>query len=149
MVTDTLHNPDRCARAWQLLRRAHRKVEHDLTEALASGCGLSLSEFDALLTLYLGDSSAWRMQDILGSVALSQPALSRLIDRLESRSLVVRTTGQGDGRVTLVCLTDAGREITARAIAIQTATIEQALTGVLSQSQQGSLLELLGRVAGD
>jgi len=147
MATSDGHNHDQCARAWHALRLAHRRVELELERALAAGCGLSLHEFDALLMLYLADSGGCRMQDLIGPVPLSQPALSRLISRLEERDLVERTIGSDDGRVILVSLTEIGRKQTSRAIAIHASTIQAELTGHMTAQEQNVLLAILTQVA--
>ena len=52
-----------------------------------------------------------RLGELQQGVLLSQPALSRLVDRLEARGLVARSSDQTDGRAVRVTLTPAGREL--------------------------------------
>lgn len=141
------HSPEHCARAWHVLRLAHRLVEQQLEQALSAECRLSLHEFDALLVLHLASGNGCRMQDLVGPVPLSQPALSRLIARLVERGLVERTQEGADGRVTVVRLTTSGEQLTSDAISIHAQTIHNTLTGQLDARQQAALLDILGQVA--
>jgi DNA-binding MarR family transcriptional regulator len=110
------HDVAACARAWQTLRLAHDRVANRLGTALAAECGLAINEFDVLLYLHLHDQEAVRLGALLEAVPLSQPALSRLVGRLEERGLVARAGAADDRRATVVGLTDPGRALIARAI---------------------------------
>jgi DNA-binding MarR family transcriptional regulator len=137
------HDPVSCARAWQTLRLAHNRVAHRLAAELTSECGLSLSEFDALVYLRLHENEAVRINALLEPVALSQPALSRLVTRLEQRELVTRSGAEDDRRGIALSLTSAGSAVADRAIAVQTQAVHETLTGKLSESDQATLLNVL------
>jgi DNA-binding MarR family transcriptional regulator len=51
------------------------------------------------------------MSELNRHVLLSQPALSRLVDRLADRGLVRREADPADGRGVRLSLTDAGRAL--------------------------------------
>lgn len=70
---------------------------------------VSLKEYDVLYSLSKSDEPV-RLSDLHRRVLLSQPALSRLVDRLVARGLVERCDDPGDGRAVRVTLTDAGRQ---------------------------------------
>jgi len=70
---------------------------------------VSLKEYDVLYTLSKSDDPV-RQADLHRRVLLSQPALSRLVDRLVARGFVERCDDPGDGRAVQVTLTDAGRQ---------------------------------------
>ena len=72
--------------------------------------GLSMREYDVLYTLAKCEAPA-RLGELQQGVLLSQPALSRLVDRLEARGLVARSSDQTDGRAVRVTLTPAGKEL--------------------------------------
>lgn len=146
-TTDAPHDPHACARAWHILRSAHKAVEERLAAALAAECDLAIHEFDALLHLRLNQEADVRMQDLLEPVPLSQPALSRLVARLVERDLVSRTPAPDDGRVILLRLTDPGAALIDKAIAAHAATIHDTLTGRLSPAEQMLVLDALDRIA--
>ena len=145
-ATISEHDPTACARAWQTLRMAHDRVAERLTAELATSCQLVLSEFDALLYLRTHPEESVRIGALRDAVALSQPAVSRLVARLESRDLVARADDAEDGRSTRIELTAAGRSLIDRAMEIHARTVHDALTGKLSPAEQAALLDVLSRV---
>ena len=108
MGAPELHDSEACTLAWQTLRLAHDRVAGRLGAALGGECGLAINEFDVLIYLRAHAAEEVRAGALLDAVALSQPALSRLVARLEARGLVARSPAAADGRATVVCLTDAG-----------------------------------------
>jgi DNA-binding MarR family transcriptional regulator len=50
-----------------------------------------------------------RITELAELEGLAQPTMTLLVQRLEQRGWVARNRHPGDGRVVLVCLTDAGR----------------------------------------
>ena len=79
-----------CALAWQTLRMAHDRVAQRLGSELSGACGLAINEFDVLLFLRSHAHEQVRIGALLEAVPLSQPALSRLVARLEARCLLAR-----------------------------------------------------------
>jgi DNA-binding MarR family transcriptional regulator len=69
---------------------------------------VSMKEYDVLYALTKADGPV-RLTDLHRRVLLSQPALSRMVDRLVERGLVERCEDAGDRRVVRLALTDAGR----------------------------------------
>jgi DNA-binding MarR family transcriptional regulator len=67
-----------------------------------------MREYDVLYTLSKYREPV-RLCDLNRHVLLSQPALSRLVDRLAGRGLVERRPDPADGRSVLLSLTEAGR----------------------------------------
>ncbi len=80
-----------CTRAWQMLRTAHDRVVQRLGAALYRECALAINEFDVLLYLRSHARDEVRISALLDAVSLSQPALSRLVARLEERGLLARS----------------------------------------------------------
>lgn len=142
------HDPTACARAWQTLRLAHDRVAERLSADLAASCTLALNEFDALLFLRMRPEPSVRIGALSDAVSLSQPALSRLVARLEARGLLIRTDAEDDGRSSLVGLTSGGIALIDRAIDIHSRAVHIALTGKLSNAEQASLLAALSRIGG-
>ena len=86
------------------------------------------------------------MNDLTEAVLLSQPALSRLVARLVERDLLVRSSAADDGRAIIVCLTDQGRDVAARAVQVHTAAVHDILTSRLTDREQDTLLHTLTRI---
>lgn len=70
---------------------------------------LSMREYDVLYTLAKHDGPL-RLCELRDGVLLSQPALSRLVDRLVTRGLVTRTPNEQDRRAVEIALTPEGKE---------------------------------------
>lgn len=55
-----------------------------------------------------------RVTDLAAVEGLTQPAITRLVDRLQERGWVVRQSDRSDGRVVLVALTSDGEQVLQR-----------------------------------
>jgi DNA-binding MarR family transcriptional regulator len=94
--------------AWEALLSAHavlmkRFAADDIFQ------DISMREYDVLYTLSKCREPV-RISDLHRHVLLSQPALSRLLDRLAGRGLIERRPDPLDGRGVRLSLTGAGRE---------------------------------------
>ena len=92
--------------AWEALLSAHAGLMKQFA-AQDIWQDLSMREYDVLYTLSKCPAPQ-RMSELNRHVLLSQPALSRLVDRLADRGLLQRQTDPADGRGVLLALTDAG-----------------------------------------
>lgn len=95
--------------AWEALFTAQSRLLRRFQEQDAFG-EVGMSEYDVLYTLSKADGPV-RMGELGCSVLLSQPGLSRLVDRLVRRGLVERCPDPADGRSVLVQLSEAGRSV--------------------------------------
>jgi DNA-binding MarR family transcriptional regulator len=140
------HDVAACARAWQALRLAHDRVAKRLGTELARECALALNEFNVLLYLRTHANEQVRIGTLLEAVPLSQPALSRLIARLEARGLLVRAEAADDGRAVVLRLTEPGTALVNRAIAVHAQAVYETLSGKLSDAEQAVLVQALSRI---
>ena len=136
-----------CVNAWHLLRAAHARVEQELSSELSTACGLSVSEFDALFYLHLHAAEDPRIGDLQAAVALSQPATSRLVARLEQRSLLCREPVPEDARAATLRLTDSGRTLLEAATVIHTRIVHDVFASRFTDEEQVTFLQILGRIA--
>lgn len=136
-----------CVTAWHLLRAAHARVEQELGGELARACGLSVSEFDALFYLRLHPDRVLRIGDLQAAVDLSQPALSRLVARLQQRGLLCREPVPEDARAATLRLTPAGEEVLETATRVHTRIVHEVFASRFSDEEQATLLRILGRIA--
>ena len=135
-----------CALAWQTLRMAHDRVAQRLGAELSAACGLAINEFDVLLFLRSHEHEQIRIGALLDSVPLSQPALSRLVGRLEARGLLARSEAHDDARAVVVCLTDTGAALIDRALVIHARVVHEALLSKFSETERAALLQTLSRI---
>ena len=93
--------------AWEALLSAHAVLIKEFAAEDIWG-DVSMREYDVLYTLSRC-SEPVRMSELNRHVLLSQPALSRLVDRLTERGLIERCSDPADGRGVRLSLTAAGR----------------------------------------
>jgi DNA-binding MarR family transcriptional regulator len=146
MNDPTRHEISECALAWQTLRMAHDRVAQRLSAELSGACGLAINEFDVLLFLRSHRREQVRIGALLDAVPLSQPALSRLVARLEARGLLARSEAEGDARGVSVCLTETGTALIDRALVIHARVVHEALLGKFSETERAALLQTLGQI---
>jgi DNA-binding MarR family transcriptional regulator len=131
-----------CALAWQTLRMAHDRVAQRLGAELSAACGLAINEFDVLLFLRSHAHQQVRIGTLLEAVPLSQPALSRLVARLEARGLLARREAEDDARAVDVYLTETGTALIDRALAIHARVVHETLLGKFSKTERTALRTL-------
>lgn len=97
--------------AWESLLTAHATILRDFADdPIWREYNLTMREYDVLYTLAKFGAPS-RLGELQHNVLLSQPALSRMVDRLARRGLIARNDDAEDGRAIRVELTDAGREV--------------------------------------
>jgi DNA-binding MarR family transcriptional regulator len=93
--------------AWEALLTAHAEMMRGLAAEDVWG-EVSMREYDVLYTLSKCRGPI-RLGELNRRVLLSQPALSRMVDRLVERGLVRRKADADDGRSVRLTLTAEGR----------------------------------------
>jgi len=89
---------------------AEPSLANDAWEALLTAHAAVMKQFAAEDTWTLSkDPEPLRLSELNRHVLLSQPALSRLVERLAERGLVSRRADPADGRGVRLSLTAAGR----------------------------------------
>lgn len=132
-------------RAWEAVLTAHATVMRRFAEEpIWRDHGVSMREYDVLYTLAKYGGSA-RIGDLREGVLLSQPALSRMIDRLEQRGLTQRVPDPADGRAVLVTLTETGTALQRSVGAAHARSVERELRALTvdEQRQLGALMQKL------
>ncbi|MFF7291493.1 MarR family winged helix-turn-helix transcriptional regulator [Microbacterium sp. NPDC008134] len=93
--------------AWESLFRAQHEVFHDML-ADFEGTDISQAEYDVMLTVTRSPEMTARLRDITANMLISQPSVSRLVDRMVTNGLVTKCADPDDGRGSLITATDAG-----------------------------------------
>lgn len=107
---------------------------------------ISMREYDVLYSLSKGDHPK-RLGELGRIVLLSQPALSRLVDRLITRGLVSRVPDPADARATLISLTSAGRELQHKVGRAHGVAVARSMTQALSNEELELLENLTTKLA--
>jgi DNA-binding MarR family transcriptional regulator len=127
--------------AWESLFRAQVSVLRQLNSEFPSG-DLLFNEYDVLFNLSRQPERRLRLRDLNRHLLLTQPSVSRLVDRLVQRGLVVKESDPGDGRGTIVCLTDEGYEQFKRVAVLHAESIRKRVGGVLDEDELRQLARL-------
>jgi DNA-binding MarR family transcriptional regulator len=101
--------PDEFA-AWQGILVSATRALRALDEGLRAEHGISVGEFDVLITLANAPNRRLRMSELARSVALTPAGLTHLVTRLERERLVAREVDSRDRRGFHTVLTDVGEE---------------------------------------
>jgi DNA-binding MarR family transcriptional regulator len=119
--------------AWEALLSAHALLMKQFAAEDIWG-EVSMREYDVLYTLSKCREPL-RISELNRHVLLSQPALSRLVDRLAERGLVARQADPADGRGVRLALTGAGRELQRQVGHRHARSVARALTGALDRGE--------------
>jgi DNA-binding MarR family transcriptional regulator len=133
--------------AWEALLAAHATLMKEFA-AEDIWSDVSMREYDVLYTLSKCPEPI-RLSELNRHVLLSQPALSRMVDRLAERGLVKRTADPDDRRGLQLSLTNAGQAVQ-REIGRQHARgVASVVTARLTAEQIRELETICLRLVGD
>jgi len=131
--------------AWEALLTAHAS----LIKAFAATDvweDLAMREYDVLYTLSKCPAPI-RLSELNRHVLLSQPALSRMVDRLADRGLVRREADPADGRGVRLSLTAAGLALQRRIGRRHARDVAGVMTAKLSPAELRQLEEICVKLA--
>jgi DNA-binding MarR family transcriptional regulator len=131
--------------AWESLFRAQVAVIRELQREFPAG-DVSFNEYDVLFNLSRQEAHQLRIRDLSRHLLLTQPSVSRMVDRLVAKGLVRKDSDPGDGRGTLVCLTDAGYALFRRVAVSHSQSIVRHLGAALSREELDQLRTLTDRL---
>ena len=120
--------------AWESLFRAQVAVLRDLNEDFP-GTSLSFNEYDVMFNLSRQPERQARIRELNRLLLLTQPSVSRLIDRLAGRGLLSKEPDPCDRRGTIVRLTDEGYALFHRVATIHARTIRARVGGALNAEE--------------
>jgi len=132
--------------AWLRFLRAHAAITRELSARLETQHGLTLSDFDVLVQLYLAEGHAMRRVDIARQVLLTASGITRLLDGLERAGLVEKKACESDARVSYAVLTKAGVKKIEAAREMHLRDVEELFGSSFKAGEREQLAELLGRL---
>lgn len=92
--------------------------------------GLDITPEQWIVLIYLWEKDGVTQQELCNATFKDKPSMSRLINNMERRHLVVRISDKNDRRTNLIHLTKDGREIEQQAFGIANRTLMEALQGI-------------------
>lgn len=132
--------------AWLNLVQTNSVVAARMEARLDTACGLSLPEHELLIRLAQSPDRQLRMYDLASLLLLSKSGITRVVDRLEKRGLVIRKMSDSDRRVVLAQLTDEGVATLAIARPVFAESIQEFFARHLTDDELASLRGLLRKV---
>lgn len=133
--------------AWESLMTAHATLM-GVYESEDMWCEASMSEYDVLYTVAKGEGPM-RISEIQRGVLLSQPALSRAVDRLVTRGLLAREADATDGRAVRISLTEEGSRVQREIGRAHAKSIARDVGGALSEDEMRELRRLCTKLVGE
>ena len=131
--------------AWEALFRAQVSIMRELNAAFPTD-DISFNEYDVLFNLSSQPERRARIRDLTRHLLLTQPSISRLVDRLASKGIVEKQTDPGDGRGIIVALTDHGYDLYRRTAVDHAAAIRRRVGGSLDHDELVALTDLCTRL---
>ncbi|RAN73533.1 hypothetical protein B5P43_30355 [Bacillus sp. SRB_336] len=131
--------------AWESLLRSQVAVMRELhKEPIFKTVGSR--DYDVLFNLSRCPTGWLRLNELNDNVLLTQPSISRLVERLEARGLVQRRTPDDDRRGVLIGLTEAGAALQKEVGRAHVQNIRQVMDEALTETEMQTLLELTGKL---
>lgn len=133
------------AEAWESLFRAQVALMRRFSAEDVWG-DLSVREYDVLFTLSGCVGRSARLRELAAQSLLTQPSLSRMVERLELQGLVRRSPAPEDGRGVVVTLTDDGARIQREIGRRHVDQIHRLVGGALDADELATLRRLTDRL---
>lgn len=107
---------------------------------------LPIGEYDVLFNLSRCPTGWTRLNELNNHLLISQPSLSRMVDRLEAKNLVRKRPAENDQRGVELALTDEGRALQRRIGSAHVQRIQEVLAPVLGPAEMDQLRALTDRI---
>jgi DNA-binding MarR family transcriptional regulator len=132
--------------AWVAFVHANAQVLRRLSDDLDASGQIPLTTYDVLVQLSEAGGSL-RLRDLLERlVVVSQPGLSRRVERLEAAGLVERHPDPDDGRGVIVSISKAGRASLRGAAKVHVAGINREFAERISEDEALVLRQVFERI---
>jgi DNA-binding MarR family transcriptional regulator len=129
-------------RGWGGCLRFTHTVLRALDAALSAGHGISVKEFDVLITLFNAPAGRLRMTELAEHVVLTPSGVTHLVTRLERDGLVNRIVDDDDRRSFFAALTADGHRRLRESRPTHNEVVRAHLTRKLTARQLATLSDL-------
>jgi DNA-binding MarR family transcriptional regulator len=132
---------------WRAEMRILKVLPRLLDNDLVKGVGLTASEYTTLMHLSEAPDRRLRMADLASATGLSASRMTRLVDELQSRGLVVKSTSAADARGNVAKLTPRGAAKLRSAWPVHLASVRRHFFDHIEASDIKKTANTLSRVA--
>lgn len=130
--------------AWRLFFEASTRLQGILESRMKSESGISLSDYNILLTLFEAPGRQMRMGELSEHLGYSPSRLTYLVNQLGRQGWVERVPSDDDRRGYVARLTDSGVEITENASRIHQETVRELLLDDMTDAHIDMIVEAFG-----
>jgi MarR family multiple antibiotic resistance transcriptional regulator len=123
------------------LVRCETRLYNAFNDELRAAHGIVTSQYEFLR--YVRDHTEPRVADLAAEFVVGVGAISKSIDRLEKRGLVVRRPHPDDRRSSVLALTDAGRSLVDAAAATFERRLDQLIAAAATAEQVSAAAPVL------
>ena len=128
--------------AWMGLCEVVDRVRVLINRDLQAEVGLTLAENLVLCQVAMAPGHRLRMVEISDGLGIAKSAVTKTVDRLEQRGLLVRERDPGDRRTVYGALSPAGHEVFAAARPVFVEAVERHFAGHVERATLRRLLDL-------
>jgi len=133
--------------SWVAFVHAHARIFRRLGADLDEAGQIGFGTYDVLVQLSEAGGSL-RLRDLLGRlVVVSQPGLSRRVERMAAQGYVERRPDPEDGRGVIVKITRAGRAVLRSAARVHMAGIAREFADQISEEEAAVLFHVFSRMS--
>ena len=144
-MSDELLQDDRIT-LWGLFLEVHAGIGRRLARELRAEMDLPDAWLEVLLRIGRTPGQRVRMTDLAKMLLFSSGGCTKLVDRMEEAGLVRREPCPDDRRATFAVLTDEGRRMLERALAVHLPSLQRYLCDPLDAQQRRELEAILRRL---
>jgi DNA-binding MarR family transcriptional regulator len=131
---------------WMNLTQTSRVLDARLEERIREAADLSLAEYETLFRLKLASGHPPQMGEIANLLINSPSGMTRIADRLEKDGLIARETPKDNRRVVLLCLTEKGQHVLAKADRAFQSALRESFADHLSATDLAELRRLMRKL---
>jgi DNA-binding MarR family transcriptional regulator len=132
---------------WRAVMRIVKVIPRHLDSDLVRGAGLTASEYTTIMHLSEAPNRELRMADLANATDLSASRMTRLVDDLQSRGLVTKTTSSSDARGNVARLTPRGRAKLKSAWPVHLASVRHRFLDSIDAAAVDGVAKALAEVA--
>ncbi|MFZ1382801.1 MAG: MarR family transcriptional regulator [Scrofimicrobium sp.] len=130
--------------AWRVFFEASTRLQGILESRMKAESGISLSDYNILLTLYEAPNRQMRMGELSEHLGYSPSRLTYLVNQLSRQGWVERVPSDDDRRGYVARLTDPGAETTDLASHIHQEAVRELLLDDMTDAHIDMIVEAFG-----
>lgn len=136
---------NRRSQAWRVFFEATTRMQGVLETRLKKTTGVTLADYNILLTLYEAEGGQLRMGELADRVVFSPSRLTYLTSRLEKIGAIEKLPADTDGRGFIARLTESGKALTIEVTAIHQGAVRELLLDDMTDADIDSIVEAFER----